>query len=92
MTEGTHGVQPILSRSQVARLLGISLTTLWRLVNAKRFPPAIRISPGRVGWPARSVALWIEEHANATQDRRQPMQYMQYGLQRGSLDGVRKRN
>ena len=63
------GLQRILSRQEVAWLLGISVTTLWRMVRDGMFPPAMRISPGRVGWPARTVARWIDEHGEGTQGR-----------------------
>ena len=63
------GLQRILSRQEVALLLGISVTTLWRMVRNRQFPPPMRISPGRVGWPARTVARWIDEHGEGTQGR-----------------------
>ena len=50
----------IWSRREVARRLNVSVTTLWRLVRRGHFPPAVRISPGRVGWPARIVRRWID--------------------------------
>ena len=51
----------VLSRRQVANILGISLPTLWRLRTRKEFPPPIKISAGRVGWCARVVCQWLAE-------------------------------
>ena len=59
-------VQRILPRQEVAALLDLSLTTLWREVRAGRFPRAVRISPGRVGWPAQIVRRWIDERIDGT--------------------------
>ena len=56
----------LLSRREVAALLNISITTLWRMVRAGLFPPPIRVSPGRVAWPARTVVAWIDERAKRT--------------------------
>ena len=54
----------VLSRRQVADLLGISLPTLWRLVKRGDFPRPFRISPGRVGWRARIVLQWLADRSN----------------------------
>lgn len=52
-------MDPVLSRLQVATILGVSLTTLWRMVNRGQFPRGIRISPGRVGWRASTLRDWL---------------------------------
>lgn len=54
-------VQRFLSRREVADMLNLSPTTLWRLVRDRRFPPPVRISPGRVGWLDRVVWQWMDE-------------------------------
>ena len=51
----------LLSRWEVAMMLNVSVTTLWRMVRREEFPPPIRVSPGRVAWPASSVLDWIDE-------------------------------
>ena len=61
MTDAATNPHRILSRREVAALLGVSMITLWRMVRARRFPRPLRISPGRVGWPARIVLRWIDE-------------------------------
>lgn len=57
-------IDRILSRLQVARILGVSPTTLWRMVNRKLFPRGIRISPGRVGWRTSTVRDWLKARSN----------------------------
>ena len=51
----------ILSRRQVAKLLDVSLPTLWRMRKRGEFPQPLQISPGRVGWCARTVWEWLAE-------------------------------
>ena len=60
-----NDVPQILSRRQVAAKIGVSLTTLWRLVTKGLFPRPLQISPGRVGWTADIVDRWIDERGNA---------------------------
>ena len=52
----------ILSRQQVKSLLGISDATLWRMRNTGRFPRAISVSPGRIGWFECDVVTYLENH------------------------------
>ena len=65
----SSGVHQMLSRRQVAALLDISITTLWREVRAGRFPRAVQISPGRVGWPAQWVQRWMDARAHESHRR-----------------------
>ena len=62
-------VELILSRDQVAAILGISLPTLWRLVDRGEFPEAIQISPGRKGWLASVVRQWLAERRSGGNGR-----------------------
>ena len=57
-------LDPVLSRLQVANILGVSLPTLWRMVNRRAFPRPIRISPGRVGWRASTVRDWLADRSH----------------------------
>jgi prophage regulatory protein len=40
--------------------LGISRTTVWKMVKDGQFPPPVRVSPGRVAWRENDVAKWVE--------------------------------
>jgi len=48
------------STRQVCELTTYSKTTLWREVKAERFPPPIKISPGRVAFIREQVDAWIQ--------------------------------
>ena len=61
MTQETTDPDRLWGRRKVAAVLDVSITTLWRLVRAKKFPGGLRISAGRVGWRARRVLQWIDE-------------------------------
>jgi excisionase family DNA binding protein len=46
----------------LARLLNISLATLYRMHAAGRLPAPIRPSPGTVRWSRESILKWLAEH------------------------------
>jgi len=56
-------VERFMSRPEVLRIAGFSATTLWREIRRGRFPAPSTTSPGRVGWLASSVNLWLRERA-----------------------------
>lgn len=47
-----------LSRQEVLRTLGVSANTLYTMIRARKFPPAIPLGERRVGWSARMVRDW----------------------------------
>jgi predicted DNA-binding transcriptional regulator AlpA len=51
----------VLSPKLVRSMLGVSASTLHRLVRSKAFPKAIPISPGRIGWRRETVERWLAE-------------------------------
>ena len=50
----------LISAKHFARLLDVSVRTLWRLRSAGKLPESIRIG-GSVRWNAQQVNEWIEE-------------------------------
>jgi predicted DNA-binding transcriptional regulator AlpA len=51
----------ILNAKQVRAMLGVSQTTLWRMINvSKVFPRPTPISAHRVGWHEAEVKAWID--------------------------------
>jgi len=51
--------QRMIGRAQVLYLVPFSDTTLWREIQAGRFPAPVRISKQRVAWPETKVQEWI---------------------------------
>jgi prophage regulatory protein len=49
----------VLPKSEVLRITGFSGATLWREVQARRFPAPISISPNRVGFLESEVQEWL---------------------------------
>jgi prophage regulatory protein len=49
----------VLPKWEVLRITGFSGATLWREVQAKRFPAPISISPNRVGFLESEVQKWL---------------------------------
>lgn len=48
-----------LKPSIVARVTGLSRTTLWRMARTGDFPKPIPLSKGRVGYSAAKVEDWL---------------------------------
>jgi prophage regulatory protein len=54
-----------LRRKDVCKYTGLSVTTLWRLEKAGKFPARIRLSSNAVGWSERAVIAWLESRQPA---------------------------
>ena len=54
----------ILRPSNVARLLGVSRTTLWRWTKAGHLPPPIKLGPGVTGWRASDIDAWVASRSD----------------------------
>ncbi len=55
----------VLSPAQVAERLGIARSTLSRWRESGAFPPARRLGPNRIGWPAEDIQAWIDNRPQA---------------------------
>ena len=51
----------MLRMAEVARLTGISGSTVKRMVIDGRFPKPMRLSPRRIGWKPGEVKTWIRQ-------------------------------
>lgn len=49
----------VLSIAQVVSLTSLSKQTLYREINAKRFPAPVRLTTNRVGWRVAEVNAWL---------------------------------
>jgi predicted DNA-binding transcriptional regulator AlpA len=50
----------IFRAAEIAELLNIHETTVWRWVRAKKFPMPVRISEQVTGWLGRDLKDWLE--------------------------------
>ncbi len=51
----------VLRAPEVTARTGLSRTTLWREMKAKRFPEPIKITSSRcIGWRESEVMTWLE--------------------------------
>jgi predicted DNA-binding transcriptional regulator AlpA len=48
------GADPIVSKRETALLVGVSVSTLDRMIRRKEFPRPLQLSVRRVGWPLRA--------------------------------------
>tara|TARA_Y100000589_G_C26802849_1_gene486490 strand:- start:336 stop:524 length:189 start_codon:yes stop_codon:yes gene_type:complete len=53
--------RPFLSIKEVSDLLGISISTINRLIKSGDFPLKIKISPRRIAFKSNEIDKWIKE-------------------------------
>jgi excisionase family DNA binding protein len=53
---------------EVTELIGVSRSTLWRMVRQKEFPASVPISRGRVGFGKERVDGWIAAKLAAAEE------------------------
>ncbi len=53
----------LLRVKDVEQELGISRTTIWRLVKAGVFPPPLRITSKAIAWRRSDIEAWQEQLA-----------------------------
>ena len=51
---------PFLTIKEVLNLLGISISTINRLIKKGDFPPKIKLSPGRKVFMKKEIEVWID--------------------------------
>jgi prophage regulatory protein len=61
----------MLSPREVARLTGVSIRTIDRMVRNGRFPKPLHISSRRIGWPAHVVKDWLRTLQDQSRSTRQ---------------------
>ena len=52
--------RPFLTIKEVSNLLGISISTINRLIKKGDFPSKIKLSPGRKVFMKKEIEVWIE--------------------------------
>ncbi|WP_194745221.1 helix-turn-helix transcriptional regulator [Thermaurantiacus tibetensis] len=56
----------ILTIFEVVALTSLSRASIYRGMAEGWFPQQTRLSPGRVGWPASTIARWLRERAGTS--------------------------
>ena len=64
-----HTTDRLLPRRAVEERVGLSRSTIYRLMDEGRFPVPIKIGPGCVRWPAREIEAWIGRLPRARGDK-----------------------
>ena len=50
----------ILRRSQLEKQLGLTRSTIYKMMQDKAFPRPIKIGRRAVGWPEKEVNAWLD--------------------------------
>ena len=67
MNKRVFSMQDILMRRrEVEKVLGISRSSIYRLMQEGRFPRPVRIGPAAVRWRASDITAWVESRPVAT--------------------------
>ena len=53
----------ILRRKDVEEIVGLSRSTIYKLMSTGAFPRSIRLGPRAVGWLLSDIEAWIEFRA-----------------------------
>ena len=56
----------LLRLKEVVQMVGLSRTSIYRLVDSGDFPHPIRVGPRAVRWRLRDIEQWISERPFAT--------------------------
>ncbi len=51
----------IIRASELAKLLGLSRTTIWRLESDESFPKKIQLTSHSVGWKLSEINAWLAD-------------------------------
>ena len=57
--------RPFLTIKEASNLIGISISTINRLIKKGDFPPKIKISPRRIVFMKYQVEEWIDKKRNS---------------------------
>ena len=60
--------RPFMTIKEVSELLGISISTINRLVKKREFPPKRKISPGRKVFMKYQIQEWISQKSTTSLD------------------------
>ena len=55
----------VLRLPDVVARVGLSKSTLWRLINGGEFPEPIKLGPRATGWLEEEVDAWIKSRSRA---------------------------
>ena len=56
--------RPFLTIKEVSKLIGISVSTLNRLIKRGEFPKKVKISPRRIMFMKKEIDKWINDKNN----------------------------
>lgn len=58
----------LIRTSELAELLGVSVSQLYVMINNGELPPRVQISKRANGWRASVIDAWLEERTESVQE------------------------
>lgn len=59
----------ILRKTEVAKKVGLSTVSIWRLERQGKFPLRVQLGPRCVGWKEQDIEKWIESRPTVIQEK-----------------------
>lgn len=56
--------EQIIRLPEVTKITGLAKSTIYKLVNEKRFPAQIKLTNFSSGWIKSEVEMWVDERIN----------------------------
>jgi prophage regulatory protein len=56
----TAVIDPLLKLAAVVKATGLSRSTIYRMMNERRFPRPVQLGPNSVRWRESHISKWIE--------------------------------
>jgi prophage regulatory protein len=53
-------LDPIIRKSELLAITGVSIATVYRWIGAGEFPPPVKLGSNSVGWRESEVREWLE--------------------------------
>jgi prophage regulatory protein len=50
----------VVRMSRLVDMIGLSRSTIWKLLSEDKFPTPIRLGPRSIGWRIKDVEEWIQ--------------------------------
>lgn len=59
-------MSPLVLRPEVSALVGLSRTSLYRMIRAHEFPAPIQVGKRRIAWRQSDLDAWLESRPTGT--------------------------
>lgn len=66
MTGRCQMIKKLLTRAEVETRVGLTCSSIYRLMRSGEFPSPIKVGPRAVRWPSNEIEAWLAGRPRAT--------------------------